>query len=82
MERAKLKARTKPNSGKHYAHTPEGRKESYNMQKKKATGTKTAAGSRSTKRSLDTGVEVDNNEVKKNHYFVIFMSGIIKKSSF
>ena len=36
------------------------------MQKKKATGTKTAAGSRSIKRSLDTGVEVDNNEVKKN----------------
>ena len=27
------------------------------MQKKKATGTKTAAGSRSIKRSLDTGVE-------------------------
>ena len=36
------------------------------MQKKKATGTKTAAGSRSIKRSLDAGVEVDNNEVKKN----------------
>ena len=36
------------------------------MQKKKATGTKTAAGSRSIKRSLDTGVEVVNNEVKKN----------------
>ena len=35
------------------------------MQKKKATGTKTAAGSRSMKRSLDTGIEVDNNEVKK-----------------
>ena len=34
------------------------------MQKKKAT--KTAAGSRSIKRNLDTGVEVDNNEVKKN----------------
>ena len=37
-----------------------------NMQKKKATGTKTAAGSRSMKRNLDTGVEVDNNRVKKN----------------
>ena len=36
------------------------------MQKKKANGTKTVAGSRSIKRSLDTGVEVDNNEVKKN----------------
>ena len=36
------------------------------MYKKKATGTKTAAGSRSMKRNLDTGVEVDNNEVKKN----------------
>ena len=35
------------------------------MQKKKATGTKTAAGSRSIKQSLDTGVEVNNNEVKK-----------------
>ena len=38
------------------------------MQKKKTTGTKTAAGSRSMKRSLDTGVEVDNNEVKKNQH--------------
>ena len=36
------------------------------MQKKKATGTKTTAGSRSMKQSLDTGVQVDNNEVKKN----------------
>ena len=38
------------------------------MQKKKATDTKTA-GSRSMKRSLDTGVEVDNNEVKKNQRY-------------
>ena len=36
------------------------------MQKKKATGTKTAAGSRSMKRILDTGVEVCDNRVKKN----------------
>ena len=36
------------------------------MQKKKATGTKTAAGSRSMKPNLDTGVEVYDNRVKKN----------------
>ena len=36
------------------------------MQKKKATGTNNAAGSRSMKQNLDTGVEVGNNEVKKN----------------
>ena len=37
------------------------------MQKKKATGTKTAAGSRSMKRNLDTGVEVcDIRVVNKN----------------
>ena len=36
-----------------------------NVQKKKATGTKTAVGSRSIKRSLDTGVEVYDNKVKK-----------------
>ena len=36
------------------------------MQKKKATGTKTAAGSRSMKQNLDTGVEVCDNRVKKN----------------
>ena len=36
------------------------------MQKKKATGTKTAAGSRSMKPSLDMGVEVCDNRVKKN----------------
>ena len=34
--------------------------------KKKATGTNTAAGSRSMKRYLDTGVEVYDNRVKKN----------------
>ena len=39
-----------------------------NMQKKKATGTKTAAGSRSMKRDLDTGVEVYDNRVKKNQH--------------
>ena len=33
--------------------------------KKKATGTKTAAGSRSMKRNLDTGIEVCENRVKK-----------------
>ena len=39
----------------------------FNMQKKKkATGTKTAAGSRSMKRNLDTGVEVCDNREKKN----------------
>ena len=37
----------------------------YNMQKKKATGTKTAAGSRSMKQNLDTGVEVCDNKAKK-----------------
>ena len=36
------------------------------VSKKKATGTKTAAGSRSMKRNLDTGVEVCDNRVKKN----------------
>ena len=36
------------------------------MQKKKATGTRTAAGSRSMKRHLDTGVEVFDNKAKKN----------------
>ena len=36
------------------------------MQKKKASGTKTAAGSRSMKRNLDTGVEVCDNRVRKN----------------
>ena len=36
------------------------------MLKKKATGTKTAAGSRSMKRNLDTGVEVCDNRVNKN----------------
>ena len=35
------------------------------MQKKKATGTNTAAGSWSMKRNLDTGIEVYNNKVKK-----------------
>ena len=37
----------------------------YNVSKKKATGTNTAAGSRSMKRNLDTGVEVCDNKVKK-----------------
>ena len=36
------------------------------VQKKKATGTKTAAGSRSMKRNLDTGVEVCDHRGKKN----------------
>ena len=36
------------------------------MSKKKATGTKTAARSRSMKHNLDTGVEVCDNRVKKN----------------
>ena len=36
------------------------------MQKKKATGTKTAAGLRSMKQNLDTVVEVYDNRVKKN----------------
>ena len=36
------------------------------MQKKKATGNKTAAGSRLMKRNLDTGVKVCDNRVKKN----------------
>ena len=36
------------------------------MQKKKATGTKTAAGSRSIKQNLDTGFKVCDNRVKKN----------------
>ena len=35
------------------------------MSKKKATGTNTAAGSRSMKRNLDTGVEVYDNKGKK-----------------
>ena len=52
------------------------------MSKKKATGTKNAAGSRSMKRNLDTGVEVYDDKVKKkqrhatnekqNMYFNIF----------
>ena len=37
-----------------------------NVSKKKATGTNTAAGSRSMKRNLDTGVEVYDKKVKKN----------------
>ena len=36
------------------------------MSKKKATGTKTAAGSRSMRQNLDTGVEVCDDRVKKN----------------
>ena len=36
------------------------------MKKKKATGTKTAAGSRSMKLNFDTGVKVCDNRVKKN----------------
>ena len=39
-----------------------------NMSKKKSTGTKTAAGSRSMKRNLDTGVEACDNRVKKNKH--------------
>ena len=40
----------------------------YHMSKKKATGTKTAAGSRLMKRNLDMGVEVCDNRVKKNRH--------------
>ena len=36
------------------------------MQKKKATGTVTAAGSRMIKQNLDTGMKVCDNRVKKN----------------
>ena len=36
-----------------------------NVSKKKATGTTTAAGSRSMKRNLDTGVEVCDKKQKK-----------------
>ena len=39
------------------------------MYKKKATGTKTAARSRSMRRNLDTGVEVCDNRVKKNQRY-------------
>ena len=56
------------------------------MSKKKATGTNTAAGSRSLKRNLDTGVEVYDNIVKKkqrhttnekpNTYLEIFNRGV------
>ena len=35
-----------------------------NVLKKKATGTNTAAGSRSMKRNLDTGVEVCDKKLK------------------
>ena len=38
------------------------------VSKKKATGTKSAAESRSMKRNLDTGVEVCDNRVKKNQH--------------
>ena len=41
------------------------------MSKKKATGTNAAAGSRSMKRNLDTGVEVYDNKVKKNQRHTI-----------
>ena len=37
----------------------------YNVSKKKATGTNTAAGSRSMKRDFYTGIEVYDNKVKK-----------------
>ena len=36
------------------------------MLKNQVTGTNTAAGSRSMKRNIDTGVEVCDNRVKKN----------------
>ena len=38
-------------------------------EKKATAGTNTAAGSRSMKPNLDTGVEVDDNKVKKNQPF-------------
>ena len=41
------------------------------MQKKKATGTKNAAGSRSMKQNLDTDVELCDNRMKKNQRHTI-----------
>ena len=41
----------------------------HNMSKKKATGTNTAAGSRSMKQNLDTGVKVCDNKLKKKQRY-------------
>ena len=60
------------------------------MSKKKATGPNTAAGSRSMKRNLDTGIEIYDNKVKKNQrhitnekpnmYLDIFNRGVEEES--